>query len=154
MAYNLKYTYAGCCSCGKSVINLKMSSRLILDATFSVNTHSCLICNDRGCGQKKYTNFVQRNLFLQNNMGPERKTTKPNITREQKNLKSRSNALHVSIQKTLEMLLCIFFTDQLFYEYFGKHFNTDAVMSQCCQMLREMKICLFQMLSAAHTKRY
>ena len=42
-------------------------------------------------------------------MGPERKTTKPNITREQKNLKSRSNALHVSIQKTIENVTVHFF---------------------------------------------
>ena len=35
-------------------------------------------------------------------MGPERTTMKPNITREQQKLKSRSNALHVSIQKTIE----------------------------------------------------
>ena len=134
MAYNLKYTYAGCCSCGKSVINLKMSSRLILDATFSVNTHSCLICNDRGCGQKKYTNFVQRNLFLQNNMGPERKTTKPNITREQKNLKSRSNALHVSIQKTIKNVTMHFFLQT---NYFRNTFaNISIQMQSCCNVVR------------------
>ena len=58
---------------------------------------------------RKKNTFGYQNLFLQNNMGPERTTMKPNITREQQNLKSRSNALHVSIQKTIENVTVHFF---------------------------------------------
>jgi hypothetical protein len=115
-----------------------MSFRLILDVIFSVNTDSYLICNDRGCGQKKYTNFVQQNLFLQNNTGPERKTKKPNITREQVNLKRRSNALHVSIQKTIEMLQCIFFCYRP--TILGKLLQTFQHRCSDVEMLPDVKV--------------
>jgi len=67
-------------------------------------------------------------------MGPERRTMKPNITREQQNLKSRSNALHVSIQKTIKNVTMHFFLQT---NYFRNTFaNISIQMQSCCNVVR------------------